>query len=238
MTFLKVKTLLTIFFTSTLYSQNNFLVETSVSASFKMGSMQSESKILYTEQGYFSKVKFTFRGKGVARLMSRDMHNGTMISFQDSTIKKINFNKKKFTSKTFEEVLEKKKENQIDDTEDKDDEIEKFSISEFAEEINGFEAYKLIIGESNSTQIWFTKKSLEPAFVKTMKEQINKFENNWFDISGDFSKYGIDEDVVIVKFISNDNDGNFDFNLITHKAINTVPDNFTIPENFKKVRKL
>jgi hypothetical protein len=170
--------------------------------------------------------------------MSRDMHNGTMISFQDSTIKKINFNKKKFTSKTFEEVLEKKKENQIDDTEDKDDEIEKFSISEFAEEINGFEAYKLIIGESNSTQIWFTKKSLEPAFVKTMKEQINKFENNWFDISGDFSKYGIDEDVVIVKFISNDNDGNFDFNLITHKAINTVPDNFTIPENFKKVRKL
>ena len=48
-----------------------------------MGSMQSESKILYTEQGYFSKVKFTFKGKGVARLMSRDMHNGTMISFQD-----------------------------------------------------------------------------------------------------------------------------------------------------------
>ena len=71
-----------------------------------------------------------------------------------------------------------------------------------------------------------------------MKEQINKFENNWFDISGDFSKYGIDEDIVIVKFISNDNDGNFDFNLITHKAINTVPDNFKIPENFKKVRKL
>ena len=94
MTFFKVKTLFIIFFTSTLFSQNNFLVETSVSASFKMGSMQSESKILYTEQDYFSKVKFTFKGKGIARLMSRDMHNGTMISFQDSTIKKINFNKK------------------------------------------------------------------------------------------------------------------------------------------------
>jgi len=242
LTSLKVKILLTIFFTSAVFTQNNFLIETSVTASFKMGSMKSESKILYTDKVYHSKVKFLFKGKGVARLMSRDMHNGTIISLQDSTMKKIDYKKRKFTLKTLAEVLEKKKENQNSEqnsnSSNDDEEIEKFTISEFTEDINGFETYKLTIGDSNSYQIWFTKISFEPSFVKKIKEEVNKFENNWFDFSVDLSKYGIEDNVVIVKFISRDDNGSFNFDLNTHKKINAFPDEFKIPENFKKVRKL
>lgn len=242
MTFLKVKIFLIPLFTTIVFSQNTFLVETSVTASFKMGSMKSESKILYTEQDYFSKVKFSFKGKGVAKLMSRDMHSGTIISFQDSSMKKIDYKKKKFTSRTLQEIIAEKKENlnsgQNDNSETNDDEIEKFMISDVPEIINGFEAYKLMIGDSNNTQIWFTNTSTEPIFVKIIKEQVNKFENNWFNFSGNFAKYGIDENAVIVKFFTKDDDGSFDFNLITHEKISFSPEVFKIPKNFKKVRKL
>ena len=43
-----------------------------------MGSMQSASKIIYSEDTFFSNVEFAFKGKGVARLMSREMHTGTI----------------------------------------------------------------------------------------------------------------------------------------------------------------
>ena len=51
-----------------------------------MGSMQSASKTIYSEDTFFSNVKFAFKGKGVARLMSREMHTGTIISLNDSTV--------------------------------------------------------------------------------------------------------------------------------------------------------
>ena len=59
-----------------------------------MGSMQSESKTIYSEDTFFSNVEFAFNGKGVARLMSREMHTGTIISLNDSTVFDIDFKKK------------------------------------------------------------------------------------------------------------------------------------------------
>ena len=59
-----------------------------------MGSMQSASKTIYSEDTFFSNVEFAFKGKGVARLMSREMHTGTIISLNDSTVSNIDFKKK------------------------------------------------------------------------------------------------------------------------------------------------
>ena len=61
-----------------------------------MGSMQSESTAIYSEDIFYSDVKFSFKGRGVARLMSREMHNGTVISLNDSTVSNIDFRKKKY----------------------------------------------------------------------------------------------------------------------------------------------
>ena len=72
--------------------------------------MQSESKTIYSEDTFFSNVEFAFKGKGVARLMSREMHTGTIISLNDSTGSNIDFKKKKFSVKTFNEI-HKDKEN-------------------------------------------------------------------------------------------------------------------------------
>ena len=86
-----------------------------------MGSMQSASKTIYSEDTFFSNVKFAFKGKGVARLMSREMHTGTIISLNDSTVSNIDFKKKKYSVKMFDDILKGKedKENQ-NDNENKD----------------------------------------------------------------------------------------------------------------------
>ena len=73
-----------------------------------MGSMQSASKTIYSEDTFFSNVEFAFKGKGVARLMSREMHTGTIISLNDSTVSNIDFKKKKYSVKTFNEILKDK----------------------------------------------------------------------------------------------------------------------------------
>ena len=74
MNFIKTYFFALILFLTNLLAQENFLVETKINASFKMGSMQSASKIIYSEDTFFSNVEFAFKGKGVARLMSREMH--------------------------------------------------------------------------------------------------------------------------------------------------------------------
>ena len=227
----------------TIYSQNNFLVETSVTASFKMGSMKTETQTLYTQQDYFSKVKFSFKGKGVARLMSRDMHNGIIISFEDSTIKKIDYKKKKYTSNALDEILKDRKkeknDNQNEDIENDENIMNTFTISENPEIINGFKTYKLTIDDKNSTEVWFTEESIEPMYVKKMKEDINKFVDSFFNISGSFNKYGINENAIIIKLSSSsEGEGNFNYNIITHKKINEFPEKFLLPKKLKKVKKL
>ena len=81
-----------------------------------MGSMQSQSKTIYSKDIFYSDVKFSFKGRGVARLMSRDMHSGTIISLNDSTVSNIDFKKKKYSVKMFDDILKDKedKENQND----------------------------------------------------------------------------------------------------------------------------
>ena len=51
-----------------------------------MGSMQSESKVVYSEDIYYSNVKFSLKGKGLASLIRRDMHNGKIINLKNSTV--------------------------------------------------------------------------------------------------------------------------------------------------------
>ena len=87
-----------------------------------MGSMQSESKTIYSEDTFFSNVEFAFKGKGVARLMSRVMHTGTIVSLNDSTVSNIDFKKKKYSVKMFDDIL-KDKENQ-NDNENQDESID------------------------------------------------------------------------------------------------------------------
>ena len=79
---------------SNLIAQSGFITEETTKASFKMGSMESSVHKYFSEDTYYSKMDFSFKGKGLARVMSRDVKNGTIISFEDSTIIKINHKKK------------------------------------------------------------------------------------------------------------------------------------------------
>ena len=128
MNFLKTYFFVLTLFLTNLLAQENFQVETKISASFKMGSMQSDSKTIYSKDTFYSDVKFSFKGRGVARLMSRDMHSGTIISLKDSTVSNIDFKKKKYSVKMFDDILKDKenKENQNDDeNQDKSDDEKK-----------------------------------------------------------------------------------------------------------------
>ena len=212
-----------------------------------MGSMQSESKAIYSKDTFYSDVKFSFKGKGVARLMSRDMHNGTIISLNDSTVSNIDFKKKKYSLKTFDEILKGKKdkdnqngnENQ-DNSDDKNvnEELNKFIISEKPELINGFEAYKLTIEENGTNEIWFSKTLREPDFVIKIKNEILDFQNSWENMSIDLTEYGIDKDYVIVKMSTESEDGNFNFDLISFQKYLVNKDELVVPKDFKKVRKI
>ncbi len=67
--------------------------------------MKSSTYSYFSENSYYSKMGFSFKGKGLARLMSRDIENGTVISFEDSTIVKINYKKNRFTRQSFSEFF-------------------------------------------------------------------------------------------------------------------------------------
>lgn len=211
-----------------------------------MGSMQSATKTIYSEDTFFSNVEFAFKGKGVARLMSREMHTGTIISLNDSTVSNIDFKKKKYSVKTFNEILKDKenKDNQNEnDNQDNSgneniDEELKFFISEESELINGFKAYKLTIQRDGTNEIWFSKTLREPDFVIKIKNAISEFQNNWADISIDLTEYGIDKDSIIVKMSTESEDGNFNFDLISFQKFLGDDEELKVPEDYKKVRKI
>lgn len=211
-----------------------------------MGSMQSESKTIYNEDTFFSNVEFAFKGKGVARLMSREMHTGTIISLNDSTVSNIDFKKKKYSVKTFNEILKDKenKDNQNEndnqdnsDNENIDEELQ-FFISEESELINGFKAYKLTIQRDGTNEIWFSKTLREPDFVIKIKNEISEFQNSWADMSIDLTEYGIDKDSIIVKMSTESEDGNFNFDLISFQKFLGDDEELKVPEDYKKVRKI
>ena len=208
--------------------------------------MQSASKTIYSEDTFFSNVEFAFKGKGVARLMSREMHTGTIISLNDSTISNIDFKKKKYSVKTFNEILKDKenKDNQNEndnqdnsDNENMDEEL-KFFISEESELINGFKAYKLTIQRDGTNEIWFSKTLREPDFVIKIKNEISEFQNSWADMSIDLTEYGIDKDSIIVKMSTESEDGNFNFDLISFQKFLGNDEELKVPEDYKKVRKI
>lgn len=211
-----------------------------------MGSMQSASKTIYSEDTFFSNVEFAFKGKGVARLMSREMHTGTIISLNDSTVSNIDFKKKKYSVKTFNEILKDKenKDNQNEnDNQDNSDneninEELKFFISEESELINGFKAYKLTIQRDGTNEIWFSKTLREPDFVIKIKNEISEFQNSWADMSIDLTEYGIDKDSIIVKMSTESEDGNFNFDLISFQKFLGDDEELKVPEDYKKVRKI
>ena len=211
-----------------------------------MGSMQSASKTIYSEDTFFSNVEFAFKGKGVARLMSREMHTGTIISLNDSTVSNIDFKKKKYSVKTFNEILKDKenKDNQNEndnqdnsDNENIDEEL-KFFISEESELINGFKAYKLTIQRDGTNEIWFSKTLREPDFVIKIKNEISEFQNSWANMSIDLTEYGIDKDSIIVKMSTESEDGNFNFDLISFQKFLGNDEELKVPEDYKKVRKI
>ena len=246
MNFIKTYFFALILFLTNLLAQENFLVETKINASFKMGSMQSESKTIYSEDTFFSNVDFAFKGKGVARLMSREMHTGTIISLNDSTVSNIDFKKKKYSVKTFNEILKDKenKDNQNEnDNQDNSDneninEELKFFISEESELINGFKAYKLTIQRDGTNEIWFSKTLREPDFVIKIKNEISEFQNSWANMSIDLTEYGIDKDSIIVKMSTESEDGNFNFDLISFQKFLGNDEELKVPEDYKKVRKI
>ena len=211
-----------------------------------MGSMQSASKIIYSEDTFFSNVEFAFKGKGVARLMSREMHTGTIISLNDSTVSNIDFKKKKYSVKTFNEILKDKenKDNQNEnDNQDNSDnenikEELKFFISEESELINGFKAYKLTIQRDGTNEIWFSKTLREPDFVIKIKNEISEFQNSWADMSIDLTEYVIDKDSIIVKMSTESEDGNFNFDLISFQKFLGDDEELKVPDGYKKVRKI
>jgi hypothetical protein len=209
--------------------------------------MQSASKTIYSEDTFFSNVDFAFKGKGVARLMSREMHTGTIISLNDSTVSNIDFKKKKYSVKMFDDILKDKeeKENQNDNKnqdqssdEKINEEFNQFIISETPELINGFEAYKITIGENGTNEIWFSKTLKEPDFVIKIKNEILDFQNSWSNMSIDLTEFGIDKDSIIIKMSTENEDGNFNFDLISFQKFLGDDEELKVPKDYKKVRKI
>lgn len=229
---------------SNLIAQSGFITEETTQASFKMGSMESSVHKYFSEDTYYSKMDFSFKGKGLARVMSRDVKNGTIISFEDSTIIKINHKKKRFTKKLLSEVLEEiesEPENEPETQENSDSEEENFTpiVSDTLEIVNGFESYKVTLSEDDGKQnIWITSTARQANIVKSMQSKIDEFEKNWINFDGDFSEIGIDQDVIVVKAVFSDEDGSFEYNLKVYTPIDSLPSIFDIPEDYKKVKKL
>ena len=236
--------LFSLLISSNLIAQSGFITEESTTASFKMGSMQSSVYKYFSEDTYYSKMDFSFKGKGLARLMSRDIENGTIISFKDSTIIKINHKKNRFTKKLLSEFLEERKSESVNESENQEDsesDEENFTpvVSDTLEIINGFDSYKVTLNEENRTQsIWVTDKAQQSDIVISMQSKIDEFERNWINLDIDLSELGMNENAIIVKAMFSDEDGSFEYNLKTYSPIDSMPDIFQILEEYKKVKKL
>ena len=236
--------LFSLLISSNLTAQSGFITEENTIASFKMGSMQSSVYKYFSEDTYYSKMDFSFKGKGLARLISRDVENGTIISFKDSTIIKINHKKNRFTKKLLSEFLEERKSESVNESENQEDsESDEESstpiVSDTLEMINGFDSYKVTLNEENRTQsIWVTDKAQQSDIVISMQSKIDEFERNWVNLDIDLSKLGMNENAIIVKAMFSDEDGSFEYNLKTYSPIDSMPDIFQILEEYKKVKKL
>ena len=213
--------------------------------------MESSVYKHFSENTYYSKMDFSFKGKGLARLMSRDLENGTIISFQDSTIININHKKNRFTKKLLSQILEEKEsesenesenESKNENQEDGNPEEESFIpiISDKLELVNGFESYKVTLSEDdNSNQnVWVTSTARKSIIVKSMQSRIDEFERNWINFDGNFTEIGIDRDVIIVKAVFSDEEGSFEYNLNVYAPTDSLPTMFDVPEDYKKVKKL
>ena len=240
---------LSLLFSSNLIAQSGFITEESTIASFKMGSMKSSTYSYFSENSYYSKMDFSFQGKGLARLMSRDIENGTVISFEDSTIVKINYKKNRFTRQSFSEFLAEKNSSEEDQTENQsenqseneesDEDDSDPIVSDTPEMINGFESYKITLDDGENKQlIWVTAKEEQSYLVKTMKERITEFDNNWGSFDINFSELGINENAILVKAVFSDKDSSFEYNLKKYVLINAIPEMFNMPKDYKKVKKL
>ena len=228
-----------------LIAQSGFITEETTVASFKMGSMESSTYSYFSENSYYSKMDFSFQGKGIARLMSRDIENGTVISFEDSTIVKINYKKNRFTRQSFSEFLAEKNSSEEDQSEDQSENEESDEndpepiVSDTPEMINGFESYKITLDDSENKQfVWVTAKEEQSDIVKNMKEKIAEFERNWGSIDINFSELGMNENAILVKAVFTDEDGSFEYNLKKYALINAIPEMFNMPKDYKKVKKL
>ena len=236
--------LFSLLISSNLIAQSGFITEESTMASFKMGSIQSSVYKYFSEDTYYSKMDFSFKGKGLARLISRDVENGTIISFKDSTIIKINHKKNRFTKKLLSEFLEERKSESVNGSENQEDsESDEESstpiVSDTLEMINGFDSYKVTLNEENRTQsIWVTDKAQQSDIVISIQSKIDEFESNWVNLDIDLSELGMNENAIIVKAMFSDEDGNFEYNLKTYSPIDSMPDIFQILEEYKKVKKL
>ena len=236
--------LFSLLISSNLIAQSGFITEESTMASFKMGSIQSSVYKYFSEDTYYSKMDFSFKGKGLARLMSRDVENGTIISFKDSTIIKINHKKNRFTKKLLSEFLEERKSESVNGSENQEDsESDEESstpiVSDTLEMINGFDSYKVTLNEENRLQsIWVTDKAQQSDIVISIQSKIDEFERNWVNLDIDLSELGMNENAIIVKAMFSDEDGSFEYNLKTYSPIDSMPDIFQIPEEYKKVKKL
>ena len=230
-----------------LFAQSGFITEETTKASFKMGSMESSVYKHFSENTYYSKIVFSFKGKGLARLMSRDLENGTIISFQDSTIININHKKNRFTKKLLSQILEEKEsesenESENENQEDGNPEEESFIpiISDNLELVNGFESYKVTLseGDNSNQNVWVTSTARKSIIVKSMQSRIDEFERNWINFDGNFSEIGIEQDVIIVKAVFSDEEGSFEYNLNVYAPTDSLPTMFDLPEDYKKVKKL
>ena len=207
--------------------------------------MESSTYSYFSENSYYSKMDFSFQGKGIARLMSRDIENGTVISFEDSTIVKINYKKNRFTRQSFSEFLAEKNSSEQDQAENQSENEESDEndpdpiVSDTPEMINGFESYKITLDDSENKQfIWVTAKEEQSDIVKNMKEKIAEFERNWGSIDINFSELGMNENAILVKAVFTDEDGSFEYNLKKYALINAIPEMFNMPKDYKKVKKL
>jgi len=256
--------LFSLLISSNLIAQSGFIVEETTVASFKMGSMKSSSHKYFSEDTYYSKMDFSFKGKGLARLMSRNMKNGTIISFQDSTIIKINHKKNRFTKTLLSEFLEEKNPpSDQENTGSNEEEESNYIVSDTIETVNGFKAYKITIqtvrkkiegvGKTsgkktsfeaeektiiNSNYIWFTSEMKKSNIITSMQSKIDEFETNWINFDGNFEELGIDKDVIIVKAVFSDEEGSFEYNLNVYAPTDSLPRMFEVPEDYKKVKKL
>ena len=207
--------------------------------------MESSTYSYFSKNSYYSKMDFSFQGKGLARLMSRDIENGTVISFKDSTIVKINYKKNRFTRQSLSEFLAEKNsseedqpENQSENEESDEDDSDPI-VSDTPEMINGFESYKITLDDGENKQfIWVTAKEEQSDIVKNMKEKIAEFETSWGSFDINFLELGMNENAILVKAVFNDEDGSFEYNLKKYSLINAIPEMFNMPKDYKKVKKL